>query len=155
MTTETIGPASTQAFEATTVKSVPAGWEVQWHPDPRSSHEWFEAALRQIEELRSLATNWNTYGAPRLTEPTSSAAAFFLALVRSLGSVGLAPSVAPTSEGFIHLEWNRDEMGMELEIEPTATMHYALFRADDVVAEGTVTPERYPVVAYLVTRVFS
>lgn len=148
-------PTSTQAFEPTTSESAWTVGRGQWQPDVSVADDWFEVALRKLQELPLLPVNWNTYTGPRIAQDAVSATAFLLALVQSIGPNTIAPFIAPTSEGYVHVKWNRDDSDMEIDVEPSGELHYTLYRQDDIVAEGSVMPETYPQVASLAARAFS
>ena len=71
-----------------------------------------QEVINQLENLRKLGPNWDSYdGSP--IEPICISAA--IAFVQNLASHVPAPSVVPSTHGHVNLEWHTE--GLELEIE--------------------------------------
>lgn len=75
--------------------------------------------VEQLAELQSLQPNWDSYGAPRVSETAINRA---LRLLADLQWTGPLPSIAPTARGGIHFEWGGDDEGVEMNIRADGTV---------------------------------
>src|SRR5712692_1925646 len=74
---------------------------------------WFDTTVQTMQRLSWLPENWSSYGSCRIEEDSIESAAAFLG--RALGPRGMAPTVVPTLQGGVQLEWHRT--GDDVEIE--------------------------------------
>lgn len=74
--------------------------------------DWFREAVAQVEELTTLAGDWNTYGAAPVDATAATQAVRFL--VDNAYAELARPAIVPLSEGGIQIEWHRG--GIDLEI---------------------------------------
>ena len=84
-----------------------------WHPQLLASQK--TAALRQLEhQLRSITDNWDGYHAK---VPNTHAIATTLTVLDSLPSVIPFPTVCPSTDGRIILEWESSDAEVLLIVE--------------------------------------
>lgn len=67
----------------------------------------------QLQELKHLQPNWDSYGAVPISEVAINRA---LELLADLQWTGPLPSVAPTAPGGVHFEWGGEDEGVEINI---------------------------------------
>lgn len=131
-------PASTPAY-------IPAGTLIgdelsppiaQWRVDVGSfASPWMQSFERDVNRLATLRGNWDTYGGVPLQEKAVLNA---LKLLSSLGFDGPAPSLSPTPDGGLHLEWNHHGVEISLDIDDSGSLEVILER-DGVLSEWTTT----------------
>jgi hypothetical protein len=78
---------------------------------------WVEPTLNALGELLALPANWDSYGAYRVDPESVASAGRALCLV--MGSDTIPPTIVPTSEGGIQLEWHARGVDLEIDISPT------------------------------------
>lgn len=77
---------------------------------------WLYPALSQLQYLTALGPNWDSYGG---TPPTYNVlVGAFTILVHVSGSESPAPSIVPTSDGGVQLEWQGEVGELELRVGP-------------------------------------
>jgi hypothetical protein len=84
--------------------------------------DWRGKAVAILHSLRVLKKNWNSYGARPIDPAILSAAEDFLNRLSSLDL--LSPSIVPTTQGGVQLEWH--DRGVDLEIELLSPDKYRL-----------------------------
>ena len=88
------------------------------HPEPGVVDDVQTA----LDSLRTLAPNWDGYGAPVIDPAVIEAAKSFIArLPESLVS---RPQVVPMSNGTLQLEWHDGPKSLELEFESPSSIRY-------------------------------
>lgn len=85
---------------------------------------WLDTAAAKLETLTELGDNWDSYGGRRIAVATVLEVFQLLAGLYALGLT--APTIVPTSNGGIQLEWRVRELELELSFEPNGRM-LALF----------------------------
>jgi hypothetical protein len=75
---------------------------------------WFHDAVGRLENLASLAPDWDSYGAKAVAANMALAAVKFLAEVAAVAPSVHGPSIVPLSDGGIQVEWHRG--GIDLEV---------------------------------------
>ncbi|MEW6074322.1 MAG: hypothetical protein AB1726_17230 [Planctomycetota bacterium] len=94
----------------------------------RGAHQMrdaLRAAVRQrLESLLRLAPGWDSYGAPPISWRAVESAVRLLVSLRSHPP----PSVVPTAEAGVQLEWHQGDIDIELECSPSGHAH--LFAED-------------------------
>ena len=85
-------------------------------------NEWQIVATKKILGLKSLGTNWDSYGSPPVTNLAVNSA---LHLVKYAG-IGNSPTprVIPVSGGGIQLEWESGARELEIEIQANGVIMY-------------------------------
>jgi hypothetical protein len=75
---------------------------------------WLPAVLREIEHIADLGDNWDGYGAGPIRKDVLW---YALRLLQSVMEDGPAPQLTPMSHEGVLLEWVRDSVHLEIEIE--------------------------------------
>lgn len=75
---------------------------------------WLAAAAQAMSEIMNLPTNWDSYGALPV-RPTAILAALSL-LFEIMQADTPAPTVVPTVQGGVQLEWHTHGIDLEIEI---------------------------------------
>lgn len=78
---------------------------------------WLVAAMKTLNEIIALPNNWDSYGADRIQERT----AFYLLeiLAGLVGENTPVPSLIPSPNGAIQIEWHTMDIDLEIEVEPS------------------------------------
>lgn len=92
---------------------------------------WLNESLDQIQDVLHLRDNWNSYGALSISIDAAYAALEILAEIAPLGAP--TPSIVPTVDRGIQLEWHED--GIDLEIEVLSRSRAVVYFADPSSAE--------------------
>src|SRR4051812_43775310 len=80
---------------------------------------WFRDAVAEVEDLTTLAGDWNTYGAEPVDATAATQAVRFL--VDNAYAELARPAIVPLSEGGIQIEWHRGGIDLEIsfsDVEP-------------------------------------
>ena len=93
-----------------------------------------DALVKQLVALLRLETGWDSYGAPTISPICAECALGFLWQSRT----GPKPSVVPTANAGIQLEWHRGDVDVEIECFPSG--HAQLYAEDRASAQ---TEERW------------
>lgn len=83
---------------------------------PPADPSWLMALIARINELRKLPPNWDTYGGVAVTEANARTALWFIEQVVDLAP---GPWIAPLGGGGIQLDWNGDDVDIEVVIDGT------------------------------------
>jgi hypothetical protein len=78
---------------------------------------WFFPTLNALAKVLALPSNWDSYGG-RSTDFRAFSGALHT-LDRVMGKDTTVPTVVPTAEGGIQLEWHTRGIDLEIEIPPT------------------------------------
>lgn len=124
MITCTVARASGQSYPVVDRAAVPAVLSADDTQAP-----WLDQVSANLRELRHLKAGWDSYGAPRIT---GRAIRRMVSLLEDVATASTpAPSIAPTSEGGVQVEWH--EGGMDLELRSDSDGHiYAFMRQPSV-----------------------
>lgn len=76
---------------------------------------WITPTLENLGRLLAMPRNWDTYGAKRV-DPACVVSAFETALAVMQDETP-SPSVVPTSEGGVQLEWHIRDIDLEIEFQ--------------------------------------
>ena len=97
--------------------------------------EWLMPVFSALSELLALAANWDSYGAPSV-DPMSVASALE-ALSWVMRSDTIVPTVVPTVEGGVQLEWHTRGIDLEIEVSPPGRSYVCFYdRQGDAQWEG-------------------
>jgi hypothetical protein len=77
---------------------------------------WLDPTIRTMQQLAALPANWSSYGSRPIEFVAMIRAANVLAEV--LEPDGLAPTMVPTLQGGVQLEWHRNGDDVEVEFSP-------------------------------------
>jgi hypothetical protein len=73
----------------------------------------YQRAFREVEQLDSLTDGWDSYEGRAITKEAMTAATRALIALRDH-----APSIVPTAQGGVQLEWHVARVDMEIEFGP-------------------------------------
>ena len=89
---------------------------------------WMASVTERLNTLLSLPKNWDSYGAPPITR---EAVDRVVAVLESLASsITPTPSVGPTPEGGVQVEWHERGVDLELRSDSDGRL-YAFFQNAD------------------------
>ena len=88
------------------------------HHDPN----FVDGVQSALDSLRTLAPNWDGYGAPVIDPAVIEAAKSFIA--RLPVDLVSRPHVVPMSNGTLQLEWHDGPKSLELEFESPSSIRY-------------------------------
>jgi hypothetical protein len=86
---------------------------VEWEGEEPA---WVEASLNALAESLALPANWDSYGAHRVDLNSVASAGQALCLI--MRSDTIPPTVVPTPDGAIQLEWHTRGLDLEIEVSP-------------------------------------
>lgn len=95
---------------------------------------WFPIALAHLDDIRSLAENWDGEGGRAMPAEALETAA--LALDVALRMRAPAPFMTPMSRGGVQLEWTRNRRELELSFGAGGRVEYLRVHPDGSMAEG-------------------
>ncbi|MGB2754588.1 MAG: hypothetical protein WBD75_01805 [Phycisphaerae bacterium] len=78
--------------------------------------QWLAPTVERMNELLELQPNWDSYGARCLKEQAFETALEILGTVMRPNTS--PPTVVPTVEGGIQLEWHQNDIDLEVEVKP-------------------------------------
>ncbi len=87
---------------------------------------WLDESLQKLQEILELEDNWDSYGAPRVGIKRVQAA--LEVLLEITPTLAPTPSLVPTADGGVQIEWHRD--GIDLEIEVVSHLRTVVYFAD-------------------------
>ena len=97
-------------------------FEGNWHMAKYFYPGFREHVRTCLKKLAALPPNWDSYGAPKISQRIINAA--HTLIDRLPDDVGPRPSVVPMSSGKIQFEWDVGGRAVELEIESSGQIHY-------------------------------
>lgn len=92
---------------------------------------WLSSARHELQALNRLKADWNSYGAVPPSATILQAASDLLAQIASYSIP--APSIVPTSDGSVQLEWHSNDMDIELRFR--APSRFGLYFEDALTGE--------------------
>lgn len=84
-------------------------------PQKTDTPGWLPPTVEKLAQLLALGANWDSYGARPIDPQLPLAALRLLAGVMRNSSP--PPDVVPTSRGTIQLEWHRDGVDLEIDVQ--------------------------------------
>jgi hypothetical protein len=91
-----------------------------------------------LDSLRTLAPNWDGYGAPAIDPAVIEAAKSFFAKLPE--NLAYQPHLVPMSNGTLQLEWHDGPKSLELEFESASSIRYLQWHPD----QGVEEEDRFP-----------
>lgn len=99
---------------------------------------WVNQVVGRLEHLVNLAAGWNGYGSPSI-DPDVARAALKVLVSLDRGE-DLLPSIVPTQQGGLQLEWHYGDVDLELEINRDGSVElWYLDEATDTEREDSLT----------------
>jgi hypothetical protein len=94
--------------------------------------KWKEATVLKLVHLLGLPEGWDSYGARQIQQAAVNSA--FTLLELAAPDETPSPSIVPTSEGGVQLEWHAWGVDLELDVAPagTAELYFQDRRAGEV-----------------------
>ncbi len=86
------------------------------------------AVMGDIEELKSLQSNWDQFGAPQIHAEAIASALAFAARLPTL--IAIRPEVVPLPSGNLQFEWCAGSKSLELEFEKDSTIRFLKWDSD-------------------------
>ena len=106
--------------------------------------EWFYPTLQAIAALPWQTDNWS-FGA---TRTQNSAVAYMLGiLIAVLDSQTPPPAVVPTWNGGVQVEWHRNGIDLEIEVDPEGDIEY-FYKSPTEECEGLISDDLSPLSEY-------
>lgn len=90
---------------------------------------WVGKVVRRLVELLDLPERWDGRDAKRVQTQTAYYASTFLGAVCSPSTA--EPQIVPTIAGGLQIEWHKNNVDIELELEGPYTMHLFIEYLDD------------------------
>jgi hypothetical protein len=106
------GLATATTNQSTTLGVSPRDQQIRLTVDRPQASSWPVQAVNQFEQLLALRGNWDTHGAQPITARNANAALRFLYAVMAPDTA--SPSIVPTHDGGVQLEWHR--AGLDVEV---------------------------------------
>ena len=103
---------------------------VFWWRCHRPSDDWLAAKCRELEQVKDLGGNWDSYGA-RAVHPDSVASA--RAFLRDLFHHGDVPKPAISAfpSGNVSVGWDEGDSGILVECLPNGAFHYSFIHDNE------------------------
>lgn len=86
-----------------------------------SSELWFEPVRDAVADLLTLADDWDSYGAPPVKSEYAAATVTLLHTIMDERTP--TPAIVPTTFGGVQVEWHRNGIDLEIEIESTSRIN--------------------------------
>lgn len=98
---------------------------------------WLQDSQKELQNLKTLPENWDSYGSPQITNQASKKVAD---LLHNLACFGLnKPNLFPVSGGGLQLEWQNGERELEIEVLPDGTIEFLIVNENEEMKEGKAT----------------
>jgi len=104
------------------------------HHDPN----FVEGVQSALDSLRTLAPNWDGYGAPAIDSAVIEAAKSLIAKLPE--NLVCQPRVVPTSNGTLQQEWHAGPKSLELEFESPFSIRYLQWHPEQGIEEEDSFP---------------
>ncbi len=108
-----------------------------------------ERAIGQMQRFGVLDADWDSYGAHLVQSEAVLQALRLLAVVFNAREDIADPMIVPTSEGGIQLEWDRDDVHLELEVRPSLDVEVYWERPDGETWEGPLQNNQSSLLRFL------
>jgi hypothetical protein len=108
-----------------------------------------DGAIQQMETFGVLDADWDSYGAHVVQSDAVLQALRLLAVVFNAREDIADPMIVPTSEGGVQLEWDRDDVHLELEVKPSLDVEVYWERPDGETWEGPLQNNQSSLLRFL------
>ncbi len=115
---------------------------------------WLQGHLAQIDQMRDLRANWDSYGALPVDLDSIALAKSLLSQLAYVDTLE-APTVTASSAGNVAFCWDDGERSLDLEVRPDGILEYAYLNESQPALdeEGeTCDEDALTFLAYLLTR---
>lgn len=99
-------------------------------------YDELQEALGKLKSLRSLGPNWNSYQSEQISSQAIQGSWSLLKTIYQRGDVPM-PSIVPTANGGVQIEWHKNLYDLEIEFE-------SLTRADVYFEQDGEEPVEFP-----------
>lgn len=108
-----------------------------------------EGSIQRMQSFGVLGADWDSYGA-HLVQPDAVLQALRLLAVAFNTREDIAdPMIVPTSDGGVQLEWDRDDVHLELEVRPSLDVEVYWERPDGETWEGPLQNDQSSLLRFL------
>ena len=83
--------------------------------------QWHQETVSNLFAILALNTNWDSYGANRISSETADAVTSLLKDIMQARSP--VPQVVPSASGSIQVEWHVADIDLEIEVESLSTIN--------------------------------
>jgi hypothetical protein len=95
---------------------------------------WLQDAQKELQALKKMPENWDSYGSPEITNEASKKVADLLG---ELARFGMSkPNIFPVSGGGLQLEWQKNARELEIEILPDGNIEFLIVDQNGEMREG-------------------
>lgn len=129
---------SSQTFDQRRRLTEPTEANDNWHHVEVWDPGFVDGVQAAIESLRTLAPDWDGYGAPVIDPAVIEAAKTFIAQLPE--KLAFRPRVVPGSGGTLQLEWHDGPKSLELEFESSESIRYLQWHPAAAVVEEDSFP---------------
>ena len=127
----------------------PAAGSVQWEADRMAAlpqqPRWLQPTIRRMLTLPWDNDNWNDDARP--TDP-AAAANLLILLASILDDTAPTPIIVPTWRGGVQAEWHKNDVDLEIEVDPDGTIYYS-FENSAEEHEGPVSEDLNELTKYV------
>lgn len=92
--------------------------------------DWLQGTVVQLDALRDLGANWDSYDADPIEEKSVSMATELVTKLAYVQGVE-APFVTATPDGRAAFEWNNDDRSLDIEVYPTGLFAFVYTNRHD------------------------
>ena len=86
-------------------------------PASNKRADWLPGALAEIEALRTLQANWDSYGAAPVHPLSIEKACLLVEYLAAHPKVGV-PSIGASGDGYVGFSWDEDDWSLDVEVLP-------------------------------------
>ena len=139
-------------FQVESSGNVPMARSIQWEAAQmaalsgrRPQPQWLQPTIRRILTLPWDDDNWNDDARP--IDPAAAANLLFL-LASILDDTTPTPIIVPTWRGGVQAEWHKNDVDLEIEVDPDGTIYYS-FENSAEEHEGPVSEDLNELTRYV------
>lgn len=111
------------------------------------THRRLQEPLARISALMALGSDWDSYGGQPIRPSAALHAVQLLAAV--LSNDVPSPSIVPTSDGGLQLEWHQEEADLEMAVTPDRSVEVFLQMPNEQTWEGPLANNQWRLEAFL------
>ncbi len=145
--TTTIRPSSITDEEIFSAESPPGPFDTFTVTVTEITYRRMRDLVERIGNLSQLPLDWDSYGAARIQPPAVWQAVRLLSEI--MANDVPPPSIVPTSDGGLQLEWHQEEADLEMDVRPDLRVDIFLKMPKDQTWEGPLANSRWRLQAFL------